>query len=179
MTTLQFSLFFAGLLLAYGLVHVRLVRFERYLQEVVGVKSLNERLERIAQSLERVRLDRAEQGLGQLHEDLLAVGEALARVERATRRSAEVAPATTVVSAASVVEQPPATRVRDLVTDRLLSLGYGNLRLLSDLRDVALDDRAEVVVECERNHIGYKGKVVTRNGAVLDVQLQPVVQAFP
>lgn len=179
MTTLQFSLFFAGLLAAYALVHVRLVRFERYLQEVVGVKSLNERLERIAQSLERVRLERAEQGLAQLHEDLIGVGEALARVERATRRSQELTP-TVVASAAPVMlESQPSARIRDLVTDRLLSLGYGNLRLLTDLRDASLEDRAEVVVECERNHLGYKGKVVTRNGAVLDVQLQAVTQAFP
>lgn len=177
MTTFQFSLFFAGLLVAYLLVHLRLLRFEGYLREITGLKTLNERLERVAQTLERVRLDRTEQGLAQLHEDLQAVVEGQTRMERALRRS-ESASLPAIVAAAPA-DASPADRIRDAVRHGLLSLGYGNLRLLSDLSGATLDDRTEVVVECERNHVGYKGKVVTRNGVVVDVQMQSVTQAFP
>lgn len=177
MTTLQFSLFFAGLLAAYFLVHLRLLRFEGYLREITGLKALNERLERVAQSIERVRLDRTEQGLSQLHDDLVTLVEGQARLERALRR-ADAAPAPVAVAAVAV-EATPADRIRDAVTHRLLSMGYGNLRLLSELGSASLDDRTEILVECERNHMGYKGKVVTRNGAVVDVQVQSVTQAFP
>ncbi len=177
MTTLQFSLFFSGLLVAYMLVHLRLSRFEGYLKEITGLKALNERLERVAQSIERVRLDRTEQALGVLHEDLLSLAEGQGRVERAVRR-VETAPGPTTAVAA-VGDVAPAQRIRDAVSHRLLSMGYGNLRLLNDLGSASLDERTEVTVECERNHIGYKGKVVTRNGAVVDVQVQSVTPIFP
>jgi hypothetical protein len=177
MTTLQFSLFFVGLLVGYLLVHLRLVRFERYLAEITGLKALNERLERVAQSIERVRLDRAEQALATLHDDLQAIVEGQSRLERAMRR-VEAAPGP-ALAAPLAADVAPAQRIRDAVSHRLLSLGYGNLRLLNDLTAATLDERTEVLVECERNHIGYKGKVVTRNGAVVDVQVQSVTQAFP
>jgi hypothetical protein len=177
MTILQFSLFFAALLVAYMLVHLRLLRFERYLREITGLKLLNERLERVAQSLERVRLDRTEQSLTLLHEDLVGIAEGQVRLERALRRSEAVAPPTVVAAAGQ--DLTPAQRIRDTVALKLMAMGYGNLRVLSDLGSASLDDRTEVVVECERNLVGYKGKVVTHNGAVVDVQMQSVTQAFP
>ncbi len=179
MSTLQFSLFFAALLIGYVLVHVRLGRFERYLQEVAGLKQLNERLERVAQSIERVRLERTEQALALLHEDLGGVAEACARVERAVRRSGENAPAAVTVAAPTSEPVSAPARVRDAVTDRLLALGYRNLRVLSDLANASLDERIEVTVECEKSQLSYKGKVVVQNGAVVDMQLQSVNQAFP
>ena len=39
MTTLQFSLFFAAILVAYLLVHLRLVRFEGHLKEIVALQA--------------------------------------------------------------------------------------------------------------------------------------------
>jgi len=177
MTTLQFSLFFVGLLVGYMLVHLRLLRFERYLREISGLKALNERLERVAQSLERVRLDRTEQGLAQLHDDLVALAEGQTRLERAMRR-AETVP-TPVVASTVAADATPAQRIRDAVAVRLMSMGYGNVRVLSDLTRASLDDRIEVVVECERNLVGYKGKVVTHNGSVIDVQMQSITQTFP
>ncbi len=179
MSTLQFSLFFAALLVGYLLVHVRLVRFERYLEEVAGLKQMNERLERVAQSIERVRLDRTEQALSLLHEDLGAVVEACGRVERAVRRNADSVVVPTVPVGTSVESTSIARRICDSVTDRLLALGYRNLRVLSDLTNATLEDRTEITVECEKRQTSYKGKVVAQNGAVVDLQLQSVNQAFP
>ena len=55
MTTLQFAVFFAALLVGYVLVHVRLVRFETYLREVSALKVMNERLKGLSDVLTRVR----------------------------------------------------------------------------------------------------------------------------
>lgn len=181
MTVLQFSLFFVALLVGYLLLHVRLVRFEQYLREMVGLKTINERLGALASALEKLKLDRLEQRLEQLHDDLedlredvrhsaSSVTEAVVRIPT---------PSTPVMTLAASAELPGSDRLRALVETRLLQLGYGNLRLLTDLTGLSLDGEVEVQVECERNHMPCKGRVMLRGGSLRDVQMQPVVQAFP
>jgi hypothetical protein len=174
MSPLQFSLFFAALLVAYILVHVRMVRFEKYLREIGGIKTLNERLNALSAGLERLRLDRVEELLGQLHEDLETVRKATDRVERAVGRGSGAAP-----GAGSGLDRSPAERIQSVVETRLLDLGYRNLRLLTDLSGVVLEEQLEVLVECERDHMPHKGRVTTKNGAIIDVTIQNAAQSFP
>lgn len=171
MTTLQFSLFFAALLVAYLLVHYRLMRFERYLKEIAGLKLLNERLKSVSDVLERVRLDTVEERLGALHEDLGRVEGAVQRVERAIARP--------VVASAEASGPSAGDRIRAAIEQRLLALGYGDLRILGDMSGVGGDDTIEVRVECEKGSMPFKGSVIARNGAVLDVRLRSVAQSFP
>ena len=70
-------------------------------------------------------------------------------------------------------------RIRSAIEARLLSLGYGGLRILTDLSEADLDDELEVMVECEREHMPSKGTVVTRNGGIVDVRLSSASQSFP
>jgi hypothetical protein len=181
MDGLQFSLFFVALLVGYLVIHIRLVRFEQYLREMVGLKTINERLGALASALEKLKLDRLEQRLERLHEDFEDLREDL-RQTAATLTEAVVhiptpsAPAMTLTASAEV---PASDRVRALVETRLVQLGYGNLRLLTDLAGVSLDGEVEVQVECEKNHMPCKGRVMLRGGSLRDVQMQPVVQAFP
>ncbi len=172
MTNLQFALFFAAILIAYVLMHIRLSRFEKYLQEIAGLKLLNERLKGVSDVLERVRLDHVEDLLGQLHDDLVSIREGQDRLDRGLGRAQQSAPAAELPSSA-------ADRIRDAVESRLLSLGYSDLRLLTDLSDATLDAETVVRVECARQNMVSKGKVVTRNGAIVDVELQPVAPVFP
>ena len=174
MSPLQFSLFFAALLVGYILVHVRMVRFEKYLREVAGIKTLNERLQSVSDAFERMRLDRVEELLGQLHDDLGAVVKSSVRLERSVGKAGGAAPA-----AGSGLDRSPGERVQAVVETRLLNLGYSNLRLLTDLSGVTIEEQMEVQVECERDHMPHKGRVTTRNGAIVDVQIQPATQAFP
>ena len=58
-------------------------------------------------------------------------------------------------------------------------MGYGNLRILSDLAGAPAEGDVEVQVECERRHMPYKGRVLLRNGAIRDVALQSVATSFP
>lgn len=172
MTDLQFALFFAAILIAYVLVHVRLSRFEAYLREIAGLKLLNERLKGVSDVLERVRLDHVEDLLGQLHDDLVSIRDAQDGLERTVGRSSAPAGEPAIVDA-------PSDRIRAAVESRLLSLGYSDLRILSDLTDSTLDSETTVRVECSRQNMASKGRVVTRNGAVVDVDLKPVARVFP
>lgn len=177
MSPLQFSLFFVALLIAYLLVHVRLIRFERYLQEVAVLRQLNERLQRLSDVFEGLSLEGVEDRLEALQADVRAATEAVGRLERVAVRSqpAPPAPMPTPAEAAGTDSQ----RIRALVETCLIGLGYHDLHILSDLDDVSLDDEVEVVVECEKGQTVHKGKVVTRHGAIRDVHLKSIVQAFP
>ncbi len=176
MDLLQFSLFFAALLVGYVLIHLRLVRFELYLKEMGGIRTLNQRLESLASALERVDLSRVEEMLGQLHDDLRAVQRATHAVEEAVAQAG--APAPRVEAAVEAGPASPAQRAVAVTEARLLQLGYGGLRILTDLEGAG-DGDLELQVECERNGMPCKGRVVVRNGAVRDVQIQTVHQAFP
>ena len=179
MSTLQFSLFFAGLLIGYLLIHSRLVRFEGYLKEISGLKPLNERLQGVSDSIERVRLDRVEEQLGQLHEDLVGLLQQLSRLERTIHQDLveNFVPAPQSASVGSI-ELTPGERVAAVVETRLLQLGYGDLRILTDLGHVRLEDRIDVRVEARKGEMPCKGTVTVRNGSVVDVALRSVVQSF-
>ena len=66
-----------------------------------------------------------------------------------------------------------------MVEARLLSLGYSDLRILTDLSDSSLDTETTVHVECTKQNMVAKGKVITRNGSIVDVDLTSVAQVFP
>lgn len=179
MDTLQFSFFFAALLIAYILVHLRLSRFETYLQEVTRLKVLNERLKGVSDLMERVRLERVEALLEQLHGDLEELRDTTSSAARSTARAiASIGNIETVHTVSDSPVASPGARIRALIEERLFALGYGNLRILTDLHDASMDEQLDVVVECDKNHMPMKGRVTTRNGAVQDVQLQSAAQTF-
>lgn len=196
MGPLQFSLFFAALLLGYLLVHLRMIRFEEHLQKLAGIRSLDDRLrgldetvQKMAGSMAKVSMERVTAQLERLHEDLEDLREATTDV-----RQAVVQIPTPSISAAAIrgavddaaasdrapmIAESPATRIVALIETRLLQLGYRNLRLLGDLSMVQMADEIEVQVEAERNGMPFKGRVVMRNGSVHDINVQSVAQSFP
>lgn len=171
----QFSLFFAALVIAYMLVHLRLLKFETYLKDIATLRLLNERLKDLCDRMERIRVDRVEEGLHQLHDDLSDLKELtkeLAQVQKSSGPSEVVVPISTPVASA-------AERIRTAVEERLLSLGYRNLRILTDLSGASLDEEVSIQVECERRHMPCKGQVKSLNGGIRDVQIHSIVQSFP
>ncbi|MCB9887269.1 MAG: hypothetical protein H6838_17395 [Planctomycetes bacterium] len=182
MDLLQFSLFFVALLVGYVLVHLRLARFEEHMQKLAGIRTLDERLRILAESFEKLRLDKLEQQLERLHDDLVDLREATTDVRQAVYEI----PQPTVVHAAAVeaagvapIVESPGARVLALVETRLVQLGYGKIQVLTDLSEVRAEREVEVHVECERAGMSTKGRVVVRNGAVRDVILQNVATMFP
>ena len=174
MSTLQFGLFFAALLIGYVLVHIRLMRFEKYLREVSALKVVNERLQGVSDVLSRVDLNAVEERLEMLIGQLSELGQVGGRLEQLLERERDRAP-----SVPAAIEAADGDRIRALVETRLLSLGYRHLRILTDLDSATMAEEIEVTVECEKNQTAYKGKVVTARGEIRDVNLQSVTQAFP
>jgi hypothetical protein len=175
MDPLQFTLFFVALVVGYILVHLRLVRFEAHLREIAGLRQLNERLQGVSDALQRISLATVEDRLDLACAELNELSQAAARIERALaeRRSDPV-----VVAAPPRAGSAP-ERVREAVESKLAALGYSNVQILTDLSGVSLDDDAELTVECDKQHIVHKGKVMTGGGGVRDVRLQDITRSFP
>lgn len=186
METWQFSLFFAALLVGYVLIHLRIVRFEEHLRGLAVLRSIDERIAALPQQLptgDKERLHRIESQLQSLRdaiEDLRETGERIGASLGEAIVQIPQPPAQVVVDAAAAASSPsPAERTRALVEGRLLQLGFGNLRLLSDLSSLPLEGDVEVQVEAERRHMPYKGRVLLRNGSVRDVAMQSAATSFP
>jgi hypothetical protein len=186
METWQFSLFFAALLVGYVLIHLRIVRFEEHLRGLATLRSIDERLAALGQQMpggDPEQMQRIEAQLLRLHDDLEdlretatrvgeQLGEAIVRIPQPVLTPGDAADsAATSVSAAD--------RVRAVVEARLLQLGYGHLRLLTDLQGATLDGDIEVQVECERRNMPQKGRVVVRNGTIRDIAMQSSAPTFP
>ena len=170
----QFGLFFVALLIGYVLLHLRLVRFEQYLRELAGVRLLNERLQQMADSLERSAA-RSDSGprFEEVCAELRALREAVGRLERVAgevRLSAGPPPAP---------RESAQERIRSLVETRLASLGYGRVRIVTDLSGADPNDELDIAVECDRNQVAHKGRVLTAQGVIRDVRLHSVTQSFP
>jgi hypothetical protein len=174
MDLVYFSLFFAALAIGYLLVHVRLLRFERYLQELAGLRALNDRTKAISDAVERLRVGRIEDRLEQIAATAQSLAEAVGRIERLLPEPS--GPPLPVVPGAPPT---PAQQVRALIESRLAALGYSNLRLLTDLTRAGIEETLEVVVECDRQQMLQKGKVVVHQGAIQDVQIQSAAAMFP
>ena len=170
MTTIQFGLFIAAVLIGFGLIYLQLLRFQTHLRDVSALKGVNDRLQGVSDALARMNLTNVEERLELILNQLSQLGGSCKRLERAVEQSRELA-----APAAAAAPYPP----RALVETRLFSLGYRRLRLLTDLSSAKIADEVEVVVECEKNQMTHKGKVVACNGEIRDVSLQSVTQAFP
>ncbi|GAB4155956.1 MAG: hypothetical protein Fur0037_24310 [Planctomycetota bacterium] len=174
MNGLQFSLFFAAILVGYVLIHLRLVRFEAYLREISELKTINDRLSALASAIEKLKIERVEERLDRLHEDLEDLREHAGRSAREIAEAVVRIPTPDRPAALSGSE-----RVRALVETRLIELGYGNLRILTEIPEDGWDQDLAVLVECERNRMPCKGRVLVRSGALRGVEIRPVAASFP
>ena len=185
MSPLQFTLFFAALLVGYVLVHLRMVRFEAHLRELGRLRRIDEvlvaldaRVEQLGGGGGQEALDRLAAKLEQLHVDL----QDLQKVTKGSAESSVTIPSAPPMRAAHGEDAgggAPASRIVAVIESRLLELGYRNIRLLGDLEGVELSDEVEVQVEAQRNGMPVKGRVITRNGSVSDINIQTVAQSFP
>ena len=134
METWQFSLFFVALLVGIVVLHVRVVRFEEYLRELGGLRSIDARLQTVAQTMPQVdlqRLERIEALLQRLHEDLEDLREATQHVQDAVVHIPPPAPAI-VAASNGTPDLSSGERIVSAVEGRLFQMGYSNLRILTD-----------------------------------------------
>jgi hypothetical protein len=179
MDTFQFALFFVAILIGYILVHLRLAKFELYLKEISGVKRLDERLQGVVEAMERIKVERLEEGLHQLHEDAREVIEAIKGVERKVATTANQQVEVITREGEALAAATAADRICAAIEERLFGLGYNKLHILTELAGVSLEDEVTVQVECERRMMPCKGSVTARNGRITDVDVHSVVRMFP
>ena len=179
MDALQFSLFFVALLVGYVLLHMRLVRYEAYLRELQEIRAATERLHQQLAAAGEPKLGRVEGQLDRLHADLQELRKALAEVGEQVASTPEAPPVVLPAMAPAVLHEPPARRLREVVETRLQQLGYSRVQVLTDLKGASVEGDLEVQVECERNQMVSKGRILLRNGAVRDVAMQSVANMFP
>jgi len=172
MSPLQFSLFFVALLVAYILMHVRLVRFERYLREISGLKQLNDRMAGVSDVLKRLSVHSLEDRVDQVHGELRQLVAAVGRMERALRDHTTVEP---VIGA----EVPYGARLRAMIEERLIDNGFTDIRIVTDLGQTQPEQEVEVMVECQKDQVAHKGRLLVAAGSILRVNLRSVTQSFP
>lgn len=175
MDAIQFSLFFAALVIGYLLLHLRVSRFDKLLRELTGLRLLNERVGALVESVDRIRQQGLREQLERMQGDLQRLVEVTAQIERAIPEAVEHAPAV-------VLPAPGATageQIRANVVAHLQGLGFTNVRVLHELARVRFDEDLELQVECERQHMPCKGKVTVQGGTVRDAQVQSAAPMFP
>jgi hypothetical protein len=155
------------------------MKFEVYLKEISGVKRLDERLQGVAEAMERIRVDRLEEALNQLHEDNREVIDAVKGVERKVASTASQQVEVITREGEAIAAATAADRICGAIEARLFGLGYSKLNILTDLAGYAADDEVTVQVECEKRMMPCKGSVTLRGGRIVDVDVHSVVRMFP
>lgn len=114
-------------------------------------------LRRIEHALLEIRA-----GQKRLHETLLRFAEATAEVELAP------APSKT-------------PGIAERIVNRLIALGYERVQILttSDELGAMVEGEGEVVVEARRYGALCKGRILLRDGVIVEVKLQPAYSLFP
>ena len=174
MDLLQFALFFAAIVIGFVLVFLRTARTQPLLEELLRLRSVDDRLKAIEAGLQTLRGQLNTTPLQEALETLRGIHERLGQL-------GEHAAAPKVVEIPVPVRSEPRAvdSVRALVENRLFGMGYRQVRILSDLPEQAGGEELPVLVECERDSVVFKGQLSVKNGAVLDMRLHSVLQTFP
>ena len=115
--------------------------------------------------LEHVLIDMRD-GQRRLEERLLSLTETLGSVQSAD---------------ADDDRRAPSLRLSERVISRLLALGYERIEVLTpfDEFDQILVGDGEMEIEARKSGALYKGRVMFRDGAIVDVKLRSSYEAYP
>ena len=138
------------------------------LRQLTRLRGIEEKLEAIETAVKAMRSVPLLDQLSGIREDLSAVLARFERTEAAVPVAIEAAPRAT-----------PGELVRDRIEAKLYGMGYERVHILTDLSGAGPLDAIKVAVECVRDDIAHKGTVALKNGAVMEVKLYTVLQAFP
>ena len=137
-----------------------------------------EALEDVREALSRLVADREDLDLRRVEHVLIEMRDGQKRLEDAFLRTVQ-RPSTEYPQVSGAA--PSDVRLSERVTNRLLALGYEQIRILSEreLLESVSDGDGEILVEARRHGGICKGRVHVRAGALTDVDLQPSWSTFP
>jgi len=135
-------------------------------------------LEDIRAGLSRLVADREDLDLRRVEHVLIEMRDGQKRLEDAFLRTVQ-RPSAEYPQASSTA--PSDVQLSERVTNRLLALGYEQIRILSEraLLESVSDTDGEILVEARRHGSICKGRIQVRAGALTDVDLQPSWSTFP
>jgi hypothetical protein len=152
------------------------------LQRLRELGRLGERLaalDEIKSSLQQLASDRGDLDLRRIEHVLIEQRDGQRRLEDAILRATQGPRAAQAAPAAS----ESATGLSDRIVQRVLAHGYEQVHVVPTLEDLGELFRAggahEVLVEARKAGVLCKGRVLVRDGAVVDVELKPAYTMFP
>ena len=139
-------------------------------------------LERLSEDLGRISQEREGLDLRRVEHVLVDLREGQARLEDALLRTLEMQRASNGAEGEVLHPHVPNEALAERVVNRLLSLGFGQVQLVSSIEEIqalAPDGDGEVVVEAKKNGVLHKGRVLVRKGRLAEVEVQPTYAIFP
>lgn len=137
-----------------------------------------DQLGEIRNAMKRLTEERDELGLRRLEHALLEIRDGQKRLEEHLMRLAESSHGSELELVPHVGSSP---NLNDRVLNRLISMGYERVQLLtpaSELAEVA-SEGGDVRVEARRHGALCKGRVAVRDGSIVEVSLKPAYGTFP
>ncbi len=138
--------------------------------EIIG--ELRDLMRALASERADIDLKRIEHVLIDVRDGQARAEDALLRAIQRPREEPRSAPA----------DRPPGPDdVLERIVDRALALGYDRVQVVSnrdELGDLG-EGRHEIALEARRTGVLFKGKAVTQDGRVADLDLQPPYAMFP
>lgn len=159
--------------LGVGLVLVRRVgALAERLGGLRRLESLDQRLKGLAESQGALDLRRLEHVLVDLRDSQRRSEERIAQALEAREHEGRVEPAPGA---------PAPARLPERVINRLVAMGFERIELLTPASefDALVEGEGEVRVEARRSGATYKGRVLIKQGAIVEVALRPPYEIFP
>lgn len=165
----------AGASAAAGIwmLHQRLRDLHQLGQRLSVLDEIKTTLGRVAREREDLDLRRIEHVLIELRDGQRRLEDSLLRAAQSTTRPSEGAPPGSA----------EAVGVSERIVQRLLAQGYERVQVVPSLAELealfTAEGAHEVLVEARRGGVLCKGRVLVRDGVVIDVELQPAYSMFP
>lgn len=147
-------------------------RAEQRLEGLGHLEGLDKRVKALVESQGGLDLRRLEHLLVDLRDLQRRSDERVSQVLEAAQRTPAEPP---------TPGAPPAARLSERVVNRLVSLGYERIELLTNAEEfeALAEGDGEVVVEARRGGAAYKGRVQVKQGAIVSVALKAPYEIFP
>ena len=172
----------SGLLVAVAVACLLVLRLEQHLRALARRSGADDRLAAIAAAVEKLAKSNSELDLRRLEHVLIDIRDGQRRVEDRLLAALEAQsgrPAS--ASALEPVHQALQSTMPERIVTRLLALGYERIQFVTPVAEVQKLSAGdgEVAVEARRDGAACKGRVMVRNGAIADLQLQSAYSIFP
>ncbi|MBL6721312.1 MAG: hypothetical protein ISQ08_07860 [Planctomycetes bacterium] len=150
----------------------RLAGLAERLEGLQRLESLDQRLKGLAESQGALDLRRLEHVLVDLRDSQKRSEERIAQALESREREPQPE---------STPGAPAPARLPERVINRLVALGYERIELLTPASEfeALVEGEGEVRVEARRSGATYKGRVLVKQGAIVEVALRPPYEIFP